>query len=129
MMTKEKKEEVKKVAEQKPPQLPQPPPLTKEQATHQRKIQTENETIEIECSLREKKFKEEQLKSEIVETRFVNQLPGQPALVITGYKDQLKPRYLLENEIARIDQMVKIRRETIENMRKQEEKDGKSNQP
>ncbi len=72
---------------------------------------------------REIEYKQNQLKGEITETRAVNQVPGQTSTVLEGYVDGLKPKYILENEIEKNNQLIKEQKRQIENTKIAREED------
>ena len=78
---------------------------------------------EIHFLEREIKYKQNQLKKGITETRAINQVPGQPAVRLDGYKDGLKPEYIIENEIEKNNQLIKEQERQIENTKKAREED------
>lgn len=101
--------------------------ISKEQLVYQRKIQKERLEIELTCIRREIKFKDEEVSSgNIIETRAVNQIPGQPAITLDGYQDGLKPKHLLENEMDQLNLIIKQKQEMIDDIKKLEEEDAKS---
>lgn len=88
------------------------------------RITTEERTNkDIHFLKREIEYKATQLKKGIEETRAINQVPGQPAMILDGYKDGLKPAYILENEIEQNEQRIKEKRRQIENIKKAREED------
>ena len=92
----------------------------------QRKITEERTNSDINFLDREIKYKQEQLKNGITETRAINQVPGQPAVILDGYSDGLKPAYIIENEIERDNQQIKEKKRQIENVKLAREEDAKS---
>ena len=99
---------------------------SKEQKAFERKIQKQRYGIDIQCIDREIKFKKEQLDNNvIIETRMINQIPGQPGIIIDGYKDHIKPAFLIENEIDKLEQRKKEFNELIESIKKAEEEDAR----
>ena len=98
--------------------------LFKINIAEQREISKERTQGDIDFMERENTFKKNQVDSgKIVETRMVNKVPGQPSIVIEGYKDGLKPKYIIQNEIDRNNQLIKERKRQLENIRKSEEED------
>ena len=92
----------------------------------QRIIQKERMENDINFLNREIDFKKEQIQSgNIVETRMINQLPGQPAIIIEGYKEGTKPSYILENEIESRMQRIKEIKRQMDNITEMEEEDAK----
>ena len=81
-----------KLAEQKKP--------TPEQIKKDKQFKVDLNNHRISCIVREKEYKQSQLANGITETRVIEQSPGQPAVAVDGYVDGLKPRYVVENEIA-----------------------------
>jgi len=79
---------------------------SKEQTEYDRRVTKQRLAVEIECVGREIQFKEDELKNGIVETRALNQLPGQPAIIIDGFKDNVKPSFLIENDLSRLRQNI-----------------------
>ena len=86
-------------------------------------------TIEERCKTeinflnREIGYKQNQLKNEITETRTINTVPGQPSTVLEGYVGELKPAYIIENEIEKAKQLIKEQKRQIENTKLAREED------
>ena len=72
---------------------------------------------------REIEYKKDQLKNGITETRAINQVPGQPAMILDGYKDGLKPDYIIKNEIEKDKQRIKEKRRALEDIKIAREED------
>jgi len=106
-------------------QLPEQAKLSEEEKKRNREITRERINVEIRCFERKLKFKEEQLKSGIVETRATNSIPGQPALIIDGYKDGIKPMYEIENDIDRTNQQINEFKRQLEDLDQAEEEDAR----
>ena len=87
----------------------------------EKRITKEREKVELRCLEREIGFKAKQLEKGIIETRFVNQLPGQPALIIEGFEGQLKPKFLIENDIDRLNQRLKEAKNRIKELGDEDE--------
>jgi len=89
----------------------------------QRIISEERAEKQIDFLEREIEYKKNQLTNGITETRLINVSPGQQATIVDGYKDGLKPAYILENEIDKDNQIIKEHKRQIENIKKAREED------
>lgn len=96
--------------------------MFKDNEQAQRQISKERYEKEIIFFEREIKFKQDQIDSKnIVETRMVNIIPGQPAIIVDGYKDGCKPEFMIQNEIDQKNQQIKERKKHLEDIKKIEE--------
>jgi hypothetical protein len=93
--------------------------LNPEQIEHDRKITQQRTETDLANLKRELEYKESQLKKEIVETRVQIQLSSGEIVIQEGYLDGLKPRWLIENEKAIIEQKIKEKGEQLLNISKQ----------
>ena len=89
----------------------------------QRNISEERATKQIEFLEREIGYKDNELKTEITETRVLNTIPGQPSVILDGYVDGKKPAYIIQNEIERNEQLIKEQRKQIKNIKLAREED------
>ena len=91
--------------------------LFKTNMEEQRNISEVRATKQIKFLEREIDYKENELKTEITETRVLNTIPGQPSVILDGYVDGLKPAYIIQNELERDQQLIKEQRKQIENIK------------
>jgi len=101
------------------------PQKSKEQIKYERKLRTEDLNTDITCMQRDIDYKRDQIKNGIEETRVINRIPGQPAIIIEGYKNHLKPPHLLENEIDQLNKQIKRNNEQINTMKELQDADTK----
>lgn len=93
-----------------------------EQIEYERKIRKERLEVEIGCIQRDMAYKQNQVDTGLItETRAINQIPGNPAIILDGYSDGLKPKHILENEIEQHKLRIKEKEEQIANIKKLEE--------
>ena len=99
------------------------------------RFQVEKEIKRIESNIRnfdrEIKFKQAQIDAqpyvsptEIIETRIIKHTDKGEPVIIDGYTNGLKPRYILENEVDQITSLKELHEKQITEMKKSlEEKD------
>lgn len=103
--------------------------LKKKEVSDERKDLIEHEKHMNECRIRELKYKEDQIKNGITETRILESTPGQPTVAVDAFKDGVKPKYVIENEIASLkflDKKAKKKIAGLEEIEKLENEDTKS---
>jgi len=93
---------------------------TTEQIEFERFLLKQRATVDIECYKRELAFKEKSLElttsSEAIEVL----IPTNEKLV-SGFKDNVKPRHLIENDITRIKQAISEKEFMLIQMAKEEQ--------
>ena len=90
---------------------------------HRKKTRLHNET-QIKNIQREIEFKATQVKSgDIQETRFVKIADSGQPTIIDGYKDNLKPKHILENEIDDLKARQDLFKEQLRALNQAEEED------
>ena len=89
----------------------------------QRVISEERAIRQIKFLEREIDYKENELKTEITETRELTKLPGQPSVILDGYVDGKKPAYIIQNEVERDQLLIKEQKQQIENIKLARETD------
>ena len=89
----------------------------------QRVISEERTNTEINFLKRENDYKANELKVGITETRAINQVPGQPAMILDAYVDGKKPAYIIQNEIDKNNQLIKEQKRQLENIKLAREED------
>ena len=92
----------------------------------QRVTTSERIDSEIHFLERENEYKSNQLKKGVTETRAINQVPGQPAMILDGYVNGLKPDYIIENEIDKNKQIIKEHNRQQENIKQARKEDAAS---
>ena len=87
--------------------------ITEEQLEHNRKQQKKVLEVDIQCLGREKKYKQDQLDSgnilEKNESRLFN--------TSSFPKDEVKPKFILENEISVIDRLLIDKQNQLDNLK------------
>ena len=96
---------------------------SQEQIKFERKVTKQRYEVDIKCLSRERDFKTEQLKNEILETRTAIHQPNGQVIIQEGYVDNKKPKWLIENEVDIINQKLRERLDQIYNIDQLEEKD------
>lgn len=82
----------------------------------------------MEGTKREIEFKTNQIeKGEIVETKVITIKSNGERNVLEGYKDSLKPKYLLQNEVGTLNANLELYKRQLELIKKAEEEDAASN--
>jgi len=81
--------------------------ISEEQRAYDRKIKKERNKIMTTNINREIEYKLLQLDNGITETRTINRIPDGTAVVVDGYVDNLKPKFMIQNEIDTLGQRVK----------------------
>lgn len=97
--------------------------LSKEQIAYERWVNKGRYQTDIENLEREIKFKENQLQNDIEETFETIITEEGRTITRSGYKNYLKPRFLIENELAIIRQKKAEKEKLLQNLKEQEEKD------
>ena len=83
----------------------------------QRVISEQRAIRQIKFLERELDYKENELKTEITETRELTKLPGQPSVILDGYVDGKKPAYIIQNEMERDQLLIKEQKQQIEDIK------------
>lgn len=107
-------------------ELPEQAKISKEQLKAEREDKKDLETHRIECMQREMLYKQNQIERGITETRVLETAPGQPTVAVDAYKDGVKPKYVIENEIAALTLNIKRSQKQLEEIEKLENEDTKS---
>lgn len=95
--------------------------------SEQRRMRVERLEKQIICLNRDVVFKTEEINTgNILETLAVNQIPGQPACILEGFKDGLKPKHIIQNEIELRELEIKLKQEEIANIKKLEKSENAS---
>ena len=98
------------------------PQMSPVQMQYEREQTRKRLEVNLKCYEREAAFKQGEITSgNIIETRAVNQVPGQPAIILDGFKDGLKPAFAIQNELDQIKLHIDSIKEQLENITKAEE--------
>lgn len=95
---------------------------SKEQLEYERKVTLERAETDIRCLEREKKFKE----SELQEGAIIEKNESTYLSMSTFPQDEIKPKFIVENELDIINQKIKEKKRQIEKIKQVEEEDAKN---
>ena len=93
--------------------------ISKEQIIYNRKQSKRILKVDMECLRREKGYKQNQLSSGKVVEKNESKLYNASSFP----KDEVKPKFILENEIKVIERLLEEKQDQLDNLKKSEEED------
>jgi len=99
--------------------------LKAEQTARERKESIEKGGINIKIIQREIAFKIKQLETGITETRSIHKIPDGSVVTVDGYVDNLKPEFIIKNELDLLNYNIETYKRQIADIKKAEEEDAR----
>ena len=94
------------------------------QRQYDRKVSLSRLAVRIGSIARDITYKMKQIETGIItETRSIHKLPDGTAAIVDGYVDELKPKFIIENEVDYLKNEMDLIKEQIEETKKSMEED------